>query len=309
MSKYVNNCTFDYDQIYYKVIGAETCDVDYEIGLVQDNGIFQPSKWLRPDGIDFTRKESLPICYGLHGYKIAELKIPPRTPVYLCATGERWIAPQIEILRFLSWKEINELGLLSETQQCIINMGDSNKHLYHVLLHTNLELFPFIPDKYKIEAVCSLAVHKNGENLQYVPHELRTTNLCNVAMRQNGHLLKYVPQDLRNVGTCVSAVYECGTSLKYVPDELKTVDLCTLAINRGYKSFRYVPQDLKTVELCTTAVSNYGLNIRYVPEALLSVELCALAISSDATCLPYIPFEFRTFEMFDTDNEYSSDKE
>lgn len=86
-----------------------------------------------------------------------------------------------------------------------------------------------IPEEFRSENVCTLAVQKDGAALRHVPMEHRSYWLCTEAVSNNGLALGYVPDEHRDYVMCSLAVESHGMALGYVPGELVTPELKALS--------------------------------------------------------------------------------
>jgi len=56
---------------------------------------------------------------------------------------------------------------------------------WRIAIEINATLLFFVPEKYRTEALYSLAVRRKGDSLRYVPAEKRSKDLCNEALGRN----------------------------------------------------------------------------------------------------------------------------
>lgn len=109
-----------------------------------------------------------------------------------------------------------------------------------------------IPEEYRSENVCTLAVQKEGSALKDVPEEHRSYWLCTEAVSTNGLALVHVPQEHRDYVLCSIAVESHGAALAYVPDELHTPELVALSARYAHwdiaQSVRPVATGLRVIE-------------------------------------------------------------
>jgi hypothetical protein len=66
---------------------------------------------------------------------------------------------------------------------------------WRIAIDINAMLLFFVPDVYKAQELCALAVVKNGGALQYVPPEMRSPELCKRAVYNNSYALEYVGEN------------------------------------------------------------------------------------------------------------------
>ena len=60
----------------------------------------------------------------------------------------------------------------------------------------NLE---YIPNRFKTEEICSIAVNNYGSNLEFVPEKLKTEKMCEDALRAEhygSYAIPYIPKDV-----------------------------------------------------------------------------------------------------------------
>lgn len=197
MSDYENNCDFDYSLTYYKVIGNNHGQLEYKEGIIQDTIPFNPTGTCNAGGIYFTTLDHIYAYYPQYGEKIAEVKIPGGTPVYLDLQGNKWKAPQIEIIRFLTWKEIAAFGLLSEEQKRITELDEKSLLAHLQIFKDEDHLFRFVSEDLKTEEICNMVVKQCGNVLRFIPEHVKTIELCCVAVNQSCDDILYVPYELQ----------------------------------------------------------------------------------------------------------------
>ena len=110
--------------------------------------------------------------------------------------------------------------------------ADSGEHLYN------------LPEKYRTQKVCEVAVSKSGYNFQYVPKALITQEMVEQACGLNyGSALEYVPLAMRSASACQTAVAKDEDNIKFVPIELRTAQLFVSVIIRKSALTNYIPHD------------------------------------------------------------------
>lgn len=151
-----------------------------------------------------------------------------------------------------------------------------------------------VPEKFRTQEVCELAVKNFGKNLQYVPDELIAPELCKVAVEEDGCAIKYVPDNLITQKLCNIAFKNRTYAFTVIPDKFKTPEMCrsALAIAMG-DYFEYVPDRLKTPEMCKAVIEKDGYALEFVPDELKTPELCQLAVDNDDYAIRFVPDEIK----------------
>ena len=85
---------------------------------------------------------------------------------------------------------INEMGADEKTESYFIIIENVT-----TLKHTKNK--SYVPEEFKTEELCRVAVSNNGFALVYVPGALRTEELCRIAVEDNGNVLMDVPEESR----------------------------------------------------------------------------------------------------------------
>ncbi|SFM86827.1 WGR domain-containing protein, predicted DNA-binding domain in MolR [Chitinophaga sp. YR627] len=122
------------------------------------------------------------------------------------------------------------------TEDYIIKALDKNEdkeHLYN------------LPDKYKTQRICDIAVKRDSYDFAHVPAQFITKEMCMQACSTN-----------------------YGTALEYVPLEMRTREICDAAIARSAENIKFVPLPLRTVETCGSALARENNLTNYIPHAI-----------------------------------------
>jgi len=197
---------------------------------------------------------------------------------------------------------------------------------WRIAIEINALLLFFVPDEYKTQELCTLAVARDGMALKHVPPEMRipelckravyndtrtlefvgenekTKELCLMAVKNHGSALEYVPYQLRTAEICLEAVKHYGSALEYVPEALKTQELCLAALKNDFSEWtmRYIPENVRTsdfYEKCLLSADRYSSLHRIIPPEPLSEEVYRKAVRNNSDALAAVPMEQRTYEL------------
>lgn len=104
-----------------------------------------------------------------------------------------------------------------------------------------------LPDKYKTQQICDLAVKMDSYDFQFVPEQFVTEEMCKQACSANyGSALEYVPLAMRTREICEAAILRSADNIKFVPTQLRTLELCTNVIMKENSLTHYIPHALYT---------------------------------------------------------------
>ena len=102
-----------------------------------------------------------------------------------------------------------------------------------------------LPDQYKTQAICDLAVKMDSYDFQFVPEQFVTEKMCKEACSANyGSALEYVPLAMRTREICDAAVARSADNIKFVPIQLRTLETCAHVIVREKNLTPYIPHAL-----------------------------------------------------------------
>lgn len=126
-----------------------------------------------------------------------------------------------------------------------------------------------IPEKYRTEKICRIALEKHGLNLKYVPEELKTEDLCHIAVNQNCEALKYVPKKIITAELChIAELSYLASRLNDAPKKLRSPEICRFAVKKYGWTLLYVPKKLRTLKICRKAIYQNDESLKYVPKKL-----------------------------------------
>jgi exosome complex RNA-binding protein Rrp4 len=171
------------------------------------------------------------------------------------------------------------------------------EEMCQIAVAQNGKALQYVPEHLRTDEFCRFAVAQSGWALNHVPEVLRTDGMCRIAVTQDGYVLCHVPKDLRTDEMCRIAVAQTGHALTYVPEKLRTDEICRIAVTKTGGALQYAPEDLRTEEICKIAVSQNGWALRDVPWDLRTVEMCKIAVAQNGQALYHVPKELRTVEM------------
>lgn len=75
----------------------------------------------------------------------------------------------------------------------------------------------FVPEQFRTQELCSMAVGDNGWNLQSVPEEFKNEELCLLAIRSHSHPICFIPERLKTPDFYVKAVNRNKTCMVNIP--------------------------------------------------------------------------------------------
>ena len=180
----------------------------------------------------------------------------------------------------------------------------------------------YIPEKYRTEEICELAVKNNGDSLCYVPDNLKTKKICNLAIMNSNLAIDSTPMELLTEEYLKELIIAKQKGfISCLPKSLKTQELYEFTfINKKcdyfhipneykntlfYKNIIYnfplflkdLSKELKTKELCELAFKQNHLALQYFPEEFITQELCEIAIHTHGNLLRFIKLNNRTEEL------------
>ena len=135
----------------------------------------------------------------------------------------------------------------------------------------------FVPDKFKTNELCKLAVYNNGETIKNIGVQFKTQELCHIAVKNNGKAIIGVPK-------------------KFI-----TTELCELAVMNAPKDFfdifSLIPTEFHTESLYTKAIKWDKIRLPKIPKNFLSQEICEILMQRDQRQYDFIPEEFRSLKI------------
>lgn len=184
------------------------------------------------------------------------------------------------------------------------------KELYDKALAQNIGAFDYVPDKFKTQEMCSLALSRY-DALKYIPDNFKTEQMCMNAVIRDGWSLEYVPEEMKTYEICVRAMIKTRYVINHVPEKFKTFDFylevftrksetfdhwifpeepafCLAAVTYRGKALKYVDRDLKTPEVCLAAVTQNGLALQYVETNKKTTAICEAAISQNHEAFKFV---------------------
>lgn len=99
-----------------------------------------------------------------------------------------------------------------------------------------------LPDKYKTQQICDLAVKMDSYDFPFVPEQFVTEKMCKDACSADyGKALEYVPLAMRTREICDAAIARSAENIKFVPIQLRTLATCANVIMRENNLTSYIP--------------------------------------------------------------------
>ena len=115
------------------------------------------------------------------------------------------------------------------------------------------------------------AVRNEPLMLGHIPNRFKTQSMCEMAVEKVSRVLRYVPDHFKTKRMRSKAVEVDPWSLEYVPEDLITREMCNKAVDDC--SWQHVPNQQKTREMCNRAVSWHNLSLlQYVTDWFVTKE-------------------------------------
>ncbi len=146
-----------------------------------------------------------------------------------------------------------------------------------------------VPDEYKTDKICQLAVNDNGQSIQYVPNDKKTVAMCEKATKQSPDLIKFVPDSKKTAEMCKNAVVYQTDLFKYIPDSLKSQELFNDAVHQNSNVFAVIPDTFKTNKMCHDVVISQPKLFCFVPDNQKTVDMCIYAVREQPFNSKYVP--------------------
>jgi hypothetical protein len=129
----------------------------YKLGLNTDHIPFKPSGSCESGGLYFTDLDNF-YKFLEYGTLIADVKVPEGVEIYTDPVGDKWKASSIIISNVRSIKDLPQW----------------NDYAYWLTaVRQNCDALQYVPDEFKTEELCLIAVQQNGYNLQFVHEKLK----------------------------------------------------------------------------------------------------------------------------------------
>lgn len=235
-------------------------------------------------------------------------------------------------IKFVPWRIINdmtpeiyEMSIRSDPHSIgtIIIINKNTVIIDKLILfaiETNGITLGDIPEKFRTQELCEIAVRNNGDALQFVPmsNGLKNSNhwmkwyisLCHIACDNKNFPVKHIPKFVyENYDGLQQTMYIEDVKMHY--GALYKRVIRTAVMNNGMELYRLGPNQFNIQDLCKFAVMNNGLALKYVPSFLMNLEirqfemnirttdseLCKIAVMNNGLALQYVPKELRTINI------------
>ena len=153
---------------------------------------------------------------------------------------------------------------------------------------TKYYVLEYVPEEFKkTKEMFLLLVEHDSRLFERVPDEFKTQEMCDVAVFDYHWNIDLVPEKFITPEICVSAVERNGLTIKYVPEKLKTKELCTKALEQLNEFGR---EDLEEIE-------RYKAEERFVCRLRLGV-LDLENLEELNTFFSHVPVKLRDSEMY-----------
>jgi hypothetical protein len=154
--------------------------------------------------------------------------------------------------------------------------------------------FQDIPDEYKTQRVCDIAIDHDSDNIQDIPEHFITPKMCMDVLEFAADNINYLPKHL--IYKLYKDMIKVNVKvLKYLPKELLTLETLSIS-NKSFVLSQY-PKHLITYDICMDYVKRDGNALQYVPTHLIDQKLCDEAFNQTIESFHFIPYEFKTPEM------------
>lgn len=178
----------------------------------------------------------------------------------------------------------------------------------------NMMNFNAIPDRFKTEELCDIAVTKYPSAFQYVPIQLRTKDLCLKGMKliqEEKRRVKnmggiYYPSSLvynlpDNVKNNIDNIMEFASIdpsfIKQLPDTVLTKPNVIKMVSQNWEVIKHLPGKKKLKKPCEIAVQASGSALKYIPKRYKTKAVCESCFDRDPKVFHAIPDEYKTEEM------------
>lgn len=174
------------------------------------------------------------------------------------------------------------------------------------LLEIDMNVFRYIPAKFKTVESCIKAIEFDVFNFVYVPDNLKTKEIYLKAFNVNSLMIDVLPKEMINeevLNKFKEGVFKCDYYFE-VKEEYLTEEIAESLMSKDKESsLLYIPERFKTEKVCLAAVKSDSKNLGYVPENLKTKEMCWAAIQSDHLAFfapDYTPKKYQTQEYWET---------
>ena len=157
-------------------------------------------------------------------------------------------------------------------------------------LRSNSLLLKDVPNHFKTQEICEIAIRSNSQNIDSVPNNIITYDFAKFVLQQDGNLIKHFIdnsmfnyQQLKEL--CLEAVKQNGLVLKFLHGQAGKFDSERHRIREFCK------------ELCFEAVKQNGLALEFVPKNFQPLELCKAAVNQNELAAIFISVDNLNNEM------------
>lgn len=174
------------------------------------------------------------------------------------------------------------------------------------LLEMDIDIFYYIPDRFKTLESCIKAVEFDSSYFFRVPKELRTKEVYMEVLEESPELFKKIPEEMIDkdiLNKFKEGIFKCDYYFE-VKEEYLTEEIAESLMSKDKESsLLYIPERFKTEKVCLAAVKSDSKNLGYVPENLKTKEMCWAAMQSDHLAFfapDYTPKKYKTQEYWET---------
>ncbi len=197
-----------------------------------------------------------------------------------------------------------------------------NREMVDFLLEQEFNPLPWIPRKYKTDAVCVQLLRRKVIRLSDIHINHRTFRMCEAAMEVDVDSFPSVPANLVDYKIAKAAIlhnpryierldnrYEWvgemrelapsldGLVLEVFAHRKRTPELCRIAVEQNPMALKFVPHHLRTAKMCIDAVSRDPVALQYVPYDMITPAMAKEAVSKVGWMLYYVPRHLKTYRL------------
>lgn len=163
-----------------------------------------------------------------------------------------------------------------------------------------------VPEEFRTEEICRIALQNRGEALAFVPKELKTKEMCMIAFENSAWAIRYFPKEFLTEEIFREAVKK-GNTRNIIredvdPEDEEEIDDEEYDDDYDGDVIQFIPEKYLTEEMCLTAVQRKGKALEFVPKKFKTKRVCIAAVKNDIELLDenseVVPDKMLTEEMF-----------
>lgn len=159
---------------------------------------------------------------------------------------------------FANW--LQDINLFPEKY---ISSDLRTKYYTDMIHNNNGNVLFFIPDEYKTEELCKLAVAKNPSAIKFVPEKYLTDDVLQTAIKHDASIIKLIPNDLKTPDFYNMAFKTNINCKQYIPDECLTPEIKEISemISLAYNDEKQGLQIISVIPLKETISPELGRSV------------------------------------------------